>query len=732
MSGQWLRKPQNGCALVFIHGLFSNSDTAWRSEHAYWPDLVRDEAALAEYGIYLFGYEATISAGNYSLSDAAIALNEYIGLDGLKTMRQIVFVAHSMGGIVARHFIVSRQQFFVRRQISVGLFLLASPSLGSQYANLLVNVGLVHSVQLEALRFDQANVWLSDLDQQFMNLKEGNAFPVFGRELVEADPVVLPRLFFPSRQIVFPASAARYFGEALKIPGSNHVTIVKPHDSEAMQHRVLVQFVLENALPREPDGADALKSAPASPDPIVPPPQVPPVEPSQANVRGRAMVLLEPLSRAAIAADRHGIAELPPPTASARDIYDVAIRLASGRMMERCMASWLVKRHGDPFAVYRIGLETPGTTEDQFSRSGPWLRFTGDRHDRSDLSRLANDMVAKLALGAPDSLRLTATIMGIAGYDSQLTEVDWKDEWSREKYSFVYNRAHIASASVNTAPNSIRSAIRRAVRVSRTRALYRDPLHFFDYLSAFQCMPASHASIVLDCLVDSGPPDAMMEAFLTRLCGIPNERTLPALRTLSLHENADIGRAARMAAALIPARTAAVAEIKRSIVYELDGAFATAAGVDVRVVALPELEQLVSPGTSANVRYGAAWALGRIARVDAAAKAVLLRQSVESDDDIVRAVLLAGLAAFDPELAAPEVAAQLPKSLGIERFVLLIAQSYITDARSMLSMLASTSEDQLYVPFLLPALQLAFSEALLHASRTAPLLSELWALGDIT
>ena len=83
-------------------------------------------------------------------------------------------------------------------------------------------------MQVDALRFAQNNIWLSDLDKDFRDVKERHAFPLFGRELVEADAVVLPRLIFPSRQIVPLHSANRYFGDALKIRNSNHITIVKP------------------------------------------------------------------------------------------------------------------------------------------------------------------------------------------------------------------------------------------------------------------------------------------------------------------------------------------------------------------------------------------------------------------------------------------------------------------------------------------------------------------------
>src|SRR6266700_59415 len=158
MKGQWVRRPQNGCVVVFVHGLFSTSVSAWRSKTAYWPDLVSDEPALAEYGIYLFGYETALASGNYSLADASDALNEYLKLDGFGELRQINFVAHSMGGIIARHFIVSRRELFIEKHVSVGLLLVASPSLGSDYANLLSNLGIIHNVQVDSLRFAQDNV----------------------------------------------------------------------------------------------------------------------------------------------------------------------------------------------------------------------------------------------------------------------------------------------------------------------------------------------------------------------------------------------------------------------------------------------------------------------------------------------------------------------------------------------------------------------------------------------
>ncbi len=50
------------------------------------------------------------------------------------------------------------------------------------------------------------------------------------------------------KQVVEPFSGAGYFGESFKVPSSDHFSIAKPEDKEAIQHRLLLHFI-ENLLP---------------------------------------------------------------------------------------------------------------------------------------------------------------------------------------------------------------------------------------------------------------------------------------------------------------------------------------------------------------------------------------------------------------------------------------------------------------------------------------------------
>jgi pimeloyl-ACP methyl ester carboxylesterase len=252
MSGRWLREPSGGTVVIFLHGLFSSTDTAWRSRTAFWPDLLRDEESLKDAGIYLFDYETTLSSGTYSAADATHALNAYFDIHNLWKHPYLAFVAHSMGGIIARYLLVSRQQQFIANGIKCAFFLVASPSLGSNYASVATNLGLIHNVQLDGLKFSETNVWLNELDTNFRNLRDGGKPVIVGCELGEAEPIFLSRFLLPPRRIVMPASAYRYFGDPLVVPGSDHISIAKPADRNSLQHQLLVKFV--SGTPGRPGG----------------------------------------------------------------------------------------------------------------------------------------------------------------------------------------------------------------------------------------------------------------------------------------------------------------------------------------------------------------------------------------------------------------------------------------------------------------------------------------------
>ena len=256
MKAEWHRQSKNGTAVVFVHGVLSSGESCWRNTNGtYWPELLAGEPALAPIGIYVFTYRTEIFSGTYRLGDAVDALKEHMRLDGVFDCRSLVFVCHSMGGLIVRKLLVERAKEFSDKAISIGLFLLASPALGSRYASMLAPIARLFShSQADALRFSQSNSWLMDLDKEFFNLKEAETIQLVGKELVEDVFIVFRRLI--RKQVVEPFSGHRYFGEPLKVPNSDHFSIAKPDSNRAIQHRLLVAFIGEMPPPRN-RGADA-------------------------------------------------------------------------------------------------------------------------------------------------------------------------------------------------------------------------------------------------------------------------------------------------------------------------------------------------------------------------------------------------------------------------------------------------------------------------------------------
>lgn len=247
MKGEWIRKPSNSnLTVVFVHGFLSNGKDCWKNEasDAYWPEILKNESEHDSIGIYVYTYQTDFFSGSYSLGDVVDDLKERLQLDHVLSSKALVFVCHSMGGIVVRRYLVSREHDL--KDVAVGLYLVASPSLGSNYANWLEPIAqLMNHSQADVLRFSQNNQWLNDLNKDFKNLIGTNRLAIRGKEITEDKFVILVKLRF-LKQVVEPLSGALYFPEPYKLPGSDHFSIAKPENKDSTQHRLLLKFIEVN------------------------------------------------------------------------------------------------------------------------------------------------------------------------------------------------------------------------------------------------------------------------------------------------------------------------------------------------------------------------------------------------------------------------------------------------------------------------------------------------------
>lgn len=254
----WYQANSSSTVFVFVHGIFSNSIECWTSKSGvYWPQLLRSDARFGSPSIYLGSYHTDYASGLYRVPDAATELLTYMrvkdprGRMPMLDKPNIVFIAHSTGGLVVRYMLERNQELFKSKHI--GLVLLASPSRGSAWADRMKLIRKAFGNRM-AGQLERDNDFLADLDGRFFDLVMQKRLPgLVGIDLFENNFVVAGPLFH-SAHVVSAQDSASYFGAYKIIPDSDHFTIAKPTWLGHPSHQYLLDFyetVFRPSLPAD-------------------------------------------------------------------------------------------------------------------------------------------------------------------------------------------------------------------------------------------------------------------------------------------------------------------------------------------------------------------------------------------------------------------------------------------------------------------------------------------------
>jgi hypothetical protein len=246
-NSRWYHRTCSPTVFVFVHGLLSNSTSCWTSAAGvFWPDLIKQDAAFDGASIFLGGYYTAVDSGQYDVAQCADELFEALtglGEGGAPVLAHanIVFVCHSLGGVIVRRMLEENVASFTCK--TVGLVLIASPTLGSEYAAMAKFLSKLYGNRTAQSLVPDSDL-LRDIDNRFRRLIEQRRIPcLIGAEACEHhspwQPKWLPRLF---GAVVSSNSASRYFGQTKVIPGTDHFDIVKPNDRSHPTYRFLRTF----------------------------------------------------------------------------------------------------------------------------------------------------------------------------------------------------------------------------------------------------------------------------------------------------------------------------------------------------------------------------------------------------------------------------------------------------------------------------------------------------------
>lgn len=122
-------------AIVFVHGINGDADGTWTNPDtmAYFPKLLLDDPVFDRFDIYVFEYATGYVTKTSRIDEVGENLRLRVQTDALKD-KQLVFVAHSMGGNVVRSCLLNSHDIAARTPLIV---FYGTPSNGSDLANYL-------------------------------------------------------------------------------------------------------------------------------------------------------------------------------------------------------------------------------------------------------------------------------------------------------------------------------------------------------------------------------------------------------------------------------------------------------------------------------------------------------------------------------------------------------------------------------------------------------------------
>lgn len=242
----WYEVNKSKTVIVFIHGLFSDSDKCWRSGcNVFWPDLILNDKRISKPSVFLAEFYTGSGSNDYGIGECAKEVHsQLLRLDDLGnsppiSKENIIFLTHSTGGIVARYILESYRNTFKNKKVGVCLY--ASPSYGSKIPFLGRLLSKITNNQL-AQELNWASSILKDLDDRFISLLAEESIDITGIEAFENKaPFSIP---FTNYRVVSKSSAARYFNIRKLIPKSDHSSIVKPISTSCESHEFLLDYII--------------------------------------------------------------------------------------------------------------------------------------------------------------------------------------------------------------------------------------------------------------------------------------------------------------------------------------------------------------------------------------------------------------------------------------------------------------------------------------------------------
>lgn len=252
-QSRWVRNSNRDTVIVFVHGFLSQGEKAWSTKSSDWFDIIQADKSFDQCDLYQAEWYTTAFSASYDLEDAAKILASDLATPTQKLKPvwdypNIVFVGHSMGGILFRKVLIDHADHLEEAQITC--LTLSTPALGVLATDPLLKFKwLPRNALLNELQ--PTNSQLNQIHQHFLELCKSRPETLTGLELHESH-LVAPRIsqladaysyFGHPAGLVSAESQGHYFGPPVEVPNSDHRSISRPTSPDSPVHQYLTKLV---------------------------------------------------------------------------------------------------------------------------------------------------------------------------------------------------------------------------------------------------------------------------------------------------------------------------------------------------------------------------------------------------------------------------------------------------------------------------------------------------------
>ena len=236
-TSSWERKSSRHRVIIFVHGVMGDPKDTWTNDgtKATFPKLVAKDKTFDDADIYVFGYPSKFRGSTLDVDQLSDLLHQRLTAEGIvKNYDELVFVAHSMGGLVVRDLLLKDGSELAKKVPMVYSF--ATPYTGSDAARIADTFG--NNPQFTSMRKLASGSYLGSLQTRWSAFPERKQIRTFCA--YETAPVVSVNI--TDAIIVARESATNGCSERIDPIADNHIGIVKPANDHSQSF-----IVLENA-----------------------------------------------------------------------------------------------------------------------------------------------------------------------------------------------------------------------------------------------------------------------------------------------------------------------------------------------------------------------------------------------------------------------------------------------------------------------------------------------------